>query len=174
MKKTIVCTAAVVLSLSSAQVAFADDDFRGVIERRPTGKVGTWVVGGRTFSATHDTDLENRRKLRVGNCAEVEIDDGEVEEIEAVAAYKCPNLRKKTRATINKQPTDDFYGIVQRRPQGKRGMWMVGNYKFRVSRDVELDADYAPIQTGACVQVDIDDGRVEEIETKPMYKCRAG
>lgn len=170
MKKLIAISAAILCGLGASPMALAGDDFYGVIERRPSGKVGTWVVGGRTFKATSETELEDKRRLRLGRCAQVERDDGVVEEIEPADAHKCPNLRKKKRAN-KRQPTDDFYGVIQRRPKGKTGTWVVGDYRFRVSRDVELDAGYAPLKVGACVEVDIDNGRVEEIESKPMHKC---
>ena len=74
MKKTLVLFACAVLVLGFVAVAAADEDFYGIIESRPEGKVGTWVIGG---------------PLKVGACVEVEIDDGKVEEIETEPARKC-------------------------------------------------------------------------------------
>ncbi|NJM08384.1 hypothetical protein HC891_22710, partial [Candidatus Gracilibacteria bacterium] len=35
-----------------------DDDFYGVVEQRPAGVAGTWLIGGRTFVASDSTRLE--------------------------------------------------------------------------------------------------------------------
>jgi len=74
--------AALVIALSSPVVA--DDDFYGMIESRPDGKAGTWVIGGRSFDVPANVKLdEDDGPLNVGACAEVDIDDGVVEEIES-------------------------------------------------------------------------------------------
>jgi hypothetical protein len=72
------------------QLTLADDDFYGIIESRPDGKAGTWVVGGRSFEATDQTQLkEEHGLLEVGACAEVGMEDEGVEEIESEPAEKC-------------------------------------------------------------------------------------
>ena len=50
------------LLLTSSALAIAspaDDwpEWRGILEARPAGVVGDWVVGGRTFTATAGTQL---------------------------------------------------------------------------------------------------------------------
>jgi hypothetical protein len=89
--KTSTCLASLALAaLTGVPVAMADDDFYGIVQSRPAGKVGTWVIGGRSFEATRDTDLdEDDGPLRVGACAEVYIDDGRVEEIETEPLRDC-------------------------------------------------------------------------------------
>lgn len=78
------------IALSSVQVAVADDDFYGIIENRPEGKVGTWIIGGRSVEVTERTDFdEDHGPLTKGACVEVEIDDAKVEEIESEPARKC-------------------------------------------------------------------------------------
>ncbi len=90
MKTSLVSFAVALVAASIVQVAVADDDFYGIVEQRPAGKVGTWIVGGRPIEVTVRTDLdEDNGLLKIGACAEVEIDDGEVEEIESEPARKC-------------------------------------------------------------------------------------
>lgn len=90
MKRSLVILACLSLVLSLSEAALADDDFYGVIESRPVGKVGTWVVGGRSIEVTDETDLDvDNGPLEVGACVEVEIDDGDVEEIESKRLEKC-------------------------------------------------------------------------------------
>jgi hypothetical protein len=68
----------------------AGNEFHGLIESRPEGKVGTWVIGGRQVAVTESTKLEeDDGPLVVGACAEVEYEGGAVEEIESEEKAKC-------------------------------------------------------------------------------------
>lgn len=68
----------------------AEEEFHGVIESRPEGKVGTWVIGGREVTVTERTKLEeDDGPLVVGACAEVEYEGSAVEEIESEGKAKC-------------------------------------------------------------------------------------
>lgn len=90
MNKFFVLCACVVLAQSFVSVAFADEDFYGIIESRPAGKVGTWVVGGRSVEVTETVKLDDDEgPLTVGACVEVDIDNGIVEEIESEPPRKC-------------------------------------------------------------------------------------
>jgi len=91
MKKHLVVAFAVASITSGiVQVAVADDDFYGIVESRPDGKVGTWTVGGRSVEVTESTDLdEDNGPLKTGTCADVDIDEGKAEEIESAPAGKC-------------------------------------------------------------------------------------
>ena len=90
MKKPFEVIMCVFLIMSFVQVAVAESDTYGIIENRPDGKVGAWVVGGRSVEVTEHTDLdEDNGPLKVGSCAKVEIDDGKVEEIESEPLNKC-------------------------------------------------------------------------------------
>lgn len=48
---------------------------------------------------------------------------------------------------------------------------MIGGCSVEVTKNIELDDDTGPLTTGACVEVDIDDGKVDEIESEPDEKC---
>lgn len=75
--------------LSPAQ-ARADDDFHGIIERRPEGNIGTWIIGGREIDVTDQTKIEeDDGPLAVGKCAEVDYENGQVEEIESESMSDC-------------------------------------------------------------------------------------
>jgi len=90
MKKYLVVFVGAFVASSIAQVAVADDDFYGIVESRPDGEVGTWVVGGRDLEVTERTQLdEDNGPLEIGACAEVDMDEGMVEEIEVEPASKC-------------------------------------------------------------------------------------
>ena len=90
MVRLLVIFASVVLIQGFVPDAFADEDFYGVIESRPEGKVGTWIVGGRSVEVTESVELDtDRGPLIVGACVEVDIDGGVVEEIETERPEKC-------------------------------------------------------------------------------------
>ena len=70
--------------------AVAGEEFYGIIESLPDDKIGTWMVGGRAFDVTAKTKLdEDDGPLVVGACADVETNDGVVEEIESEPLGKC-------------------------------------------------------------------------------------
>ena len=66
---------------------------------------------------------------------------------------------------------DDFYGKIESRPDGKVGQWMIGGKAVNATAETELDEDNGVHKVGACVEVEIEDGIVEEIETENMMKC---
>jgi hypothetical protein len=75
--------------LNSGQVR-ADDEFHGIIEKRPVGTAGTWIIGGREVAATERTKLEeDDGPLAAGACAEVEYQGGAVKEIESEEPSEC-------------------------------------------------------------------------------------
>jgi hypothetical protein len=68
----------------------ADEEFHGVIEKRPEGKAGVWVVGGREVIATDMTRLEeDDGPLAAGKCVEVEYERGQVKKIESESSSEC-------------------------------------------------------------------------------------
>lgn len=89
MKKPFLVFALLVASCW-APSSFADDEFYGKLESRPDGKIGTWVIGGRTFEATDQTEIEEDfGALKPGACVEVEYENAMVEEIESKKMAKC-------------------------------------------------------------------------------------
>jgi hypothetical protein len=90
VKKTSIALACAFIVYGAPQLALADDDFYGIIESRPDGTAGTWVVGGRSVEATDQTRLdEEHGSLEVGACAEVDMEGKVVEDIESEPAHKC-------------------------------------------------------------------------------------
>jgi len=66
----------------------------------------------------------------------------------------------------------EYTGILDHRPEGKDGMWVIGGKSFSVTDEVDLDEDHGPITAGACVELEMEDGEVKEIETEEMEKCQ--
>jgi hypothetical protein len=84
-------TALALCAVSLSFGAQADDDFYGIVESRPaSGHVGDWVIGGRTFTATAATEIEaDDGPLDVGACASVDVENGQVKDIESERADQC-------------------------------------------------------------------------------------
>ncbi|MFP4387993.1 MAG: hypothetical protein ACLFPR_03470 [Desulfococcaceae bacterium] len=66
---------------------------------------------------------------------------------------------------------EDYYGIVRNRPSGVAGDWEIGDRTFVAEFETQLDEDDGQIEIGTCVSVDIEDGRVFEIESEPLADC---
>ncbi len=70
--------------------SYADNDFHGLIESRPEGKAGTWMIGGRQVVVTERTKFkEEHGPLTVGACAEVDHEGNFVEKIESEEKSEC-------------------------------------------------------------------------------------
>lgn len=66
----------------------------------------------------------------------------------------------------------EFTGILEHRPEGKDGMWVINGQSFSVSDEVKLDEDHGPLIKGVCVELKMEDGDVKEIESEKMEKCQ--
>jgi hypothetical protein len=62
----------------------------GIISKRPAGKTGVWVIGGRRFTAVRSTQLDTLEgPLRVGACAKVRYRGSVAVEIDSEPASDC-------------------------------------------------------------------------------------
>ena len=68
----------------------------------------------------------------------------------------------------------EYTGILDHRPEGRDGMWVIDGKSFSVTEDVELDEDDGPIAIGGCVGLEMEDGDVTEIESLEMSECQTG
>ena len=54
------------------------------------GRIGTWVIGGRSVTADRATEFdETEGRLAVGRCAKIDIRNGRVHEIDSEPASDC-------------------------------------------------------------------------------------
>jgi len=66
---------------------------------------------------------------------------------------------------------DDFYGVIESRPQGPGGTWVIGGRRIEVTQPIIIDEDEGPLVVGACISVDYEDGVLSEFETEPASRC---
>ena len=67
----------------------------------------------------------------------------------------------------------EYTGMLEHRPEGKDGMWVIDGKSFSVTDAVDLDEDHGPIAVGSCVELEMEDGEVKEIESTDNEKCPA-
>jgi hypothetical protein len=67
---------------------------------------------------------------------------------------------------------EEFYGIIESRPDNTVGTWIVGGRSFDVTEHTKLDEDHGRLVVGACADIETDEGLVEGIESEPADKCR--
>lgn len=90
MKRKSVILVAMWAMVLATPVSHASEEFYGIIESRPKGNVGTWVIGGRNVEVTDKTRLEeDHGPLVVGACVEVEYEGKAVGEITSEEKKKC-------------------------------------------------------------------------------------
>ena len=62
-------------------------------------------------------------------------------------------------------------GILENRPVGQVGVWVIDGQPYAVSKKAELDEENGPLGIGACVEIELDGKIVKEIETKDPDDC---
>lgn len=67
---------------------------------------------------------------------------------------------------------DDFNGLIESRPDDGMGAWVIGGRTIYATERTKLDNHDGPLEVGACVEVDINNGWVTEIERDAEWKCR--
>ena len=88
--KTINTAVLAMLTSLLASCADSEIEYTGILEHRPQGKDGMWVIDGRSFSVTDTVELdEDAGALVVDTCVGLEMRDGEVTEIETMDADDC-------------------------------------------------------------------------------------
>ena len=125
--------------------------FVGKVEKLPstTGRVGDWVISGRTIKVTQQTRFEVRNgEIMVGSLVEVEgvvQTDGSIiaTKIEFKGNFDPPTLYVTFRGTIETLPnTTNFVGD-----------WKVSGRTVRVTDKTQISQDRGKIVVGALVEV---------------------
>ncbi len=64
--------------------------WRGIVQAKPAGLIGSWTVGGRSFLTTRNTEFDQVDGiLKVGACAKVDVRDGSVHEVDSEPLRDC-------------------------------------------------------------------------------------
>ncbi|NOK64345.1 MAG: hypothetical protein GFH27_549431n33 [Chloroflexi bacterium AL-W] len=158
-------------SVSNSDILQSDRDYYGFIESRPSGTAGTWVVSGRSFTATDSTRLDpDDGPLTVGRCVSVDYEGDLAREIESESASDCDNAPSPPTPP-GPGDDDDYYGFIKSRPSGTAGTWVVSGRSFTATDSTRLDPDDGPLTVGRCVSVDYEGDQAREIESEPASDC---
>jgi hypothetical protein len=178
----------------TTQNARANDlpHFYGVISARPEGNLGQWQIGGKTVIANLTTEFDTLEgALNVGTCAKVRyISAGEAyvaDEIDSEPAANCnaaPQPSPTTQpgeggtpppATTPAPQAQLYRGVLNTRPDGLVGTWVIGGRAFIANEATELDVVEGALESGACVKVRfVMSGEVstaQEIDSEPAGDC---
>ncbi|MCC6458128.1 MAG: hypothetical protein IT328_24460 [Caldilineaceae bacterium] len=143
----------------------------GILESRPDGITGTWVIDGKSYTATESTVLDDERgALEPGICVEVKAlksDPTTAVKIESKEAFKCDD---------DGDHDDDIkrYGILESRADGITGTWVIGGKSYTVTERTKLDEDHGALVAGVCVKVEVRESEptvARELESEHEYKC---
>jgi hypothetical protein len=66
---------------------------------------------------------------------------------------------------------EEFYGVIEQRPQSNLGMWVIAGQQIEVTKKTELESEHGPLAVGACVEVEHEKNVAEEIESVKLEKC---
>ena len=162
-----------------------DDNYNsryGIVITRPvTTTTGLWVIDGTNYTVTESTVLEGA--LDTGACVEVKVltsEPGVAIKIEAKEAYKCNGGDDDDDDGDDDHGDDDHgdylirFGILESRPEGKVGPWVVGGETYTATAQTELDLEHGALSVGVCVKVKVyasDPTLAKEIESEHAYKC---
>ncbi len=145
------------LSIPVVVASPADDDdwpkWYGILESRPSGVQGEWVVKGRTFIATSSTVLEQEHgALQPGACTEVKyrvIASGyEAIKISSEENYKCNGSGSGDDDEMKR------YGRVEAMPQGDLlGGWAIGGVSYMADSNTRFEQEHGGFGVGVCVEV---------------------
>ena len=162
---------------------------RGILNSRPSGKVGIWVIGGRAFSANTDTELDEvEGALVVGACAKVRYfasNGADVaDELDSEPPQDCglsgtPTPTPSVTPSPTTTPTQQIQrGFITSRPTGLLGTWVVAGRSFVANNDTEFDTVEGPLNVGACVKVRYFSSNgvdvADEIDSEPASDCNSG
>lgn len=123
--------------------------FRGPVDARPAeGRLGQWVIGGRTFSAVEATVFEGFASgPAAGDCVELKF---------RIDAGRLIILGMRPAECAGEQPTLlEAAGLIDSAPEGGRfGLWTIGGVAY-TARDGEttFDTRYGVLEAGRCAVV---------------------
>ena len=159
-------------TLQAASVDGGGFDWRGTVETIPTGSfVGTWVIGGRTFSANGTTEMnQDEGPLQVGSCAKVKYQvEGATNwalEIESQTGDDCGAQPTPTPSTT---PDANATPAVTPDDQGGHGE----NHGNQPHGRIESLAGISARPNRGCSQL-LRNRRRQHLPALPAFSARAG
>lgn len=162
------------MPVAIASPADEDDDWPewyGLLESRPSGIEGEWVVGSRTFIATSATTIEQEDEtLEVGVCTKVTyrvvVSGYEAIEISGEEIQQCNDSDDEDKVTR--------YARIESMPSsGLIGNWTIGGTPYTADASTRFKQEYGGFTVGACVELEHrrNSTVLTELSTERDYKC---
>jgi hypothetical protein len=167
---------AVAASPESRELLYADHDDSedgyvsqlGIITSQSGSNTGTWQIGDTPYSVSMQTELDDDDgALVVGACVEVKAAQSQPSvalEIDSKEAYKCTNGGNDDGDDNDGDDNDDdsmqteYYGILDSRPAGTEGIWVVSGTPYTATLQTHLETDDGELVVGAGVEVEVNVG----------------
>jgi len=87
--------------LIAVSLAACDNDeiqYRGILQNRPVGIAGVWIIGGEPYRANYNTVVSQEHgPLGIGACVGIEMNRGIVTRIESENSDACNREQPKRR-----------------------------------------------------------------------------
>ena len=159
---------------------------RGVISSRPTGLLGVWVVGGRSFTAANDTEFDiTEGPLNTGACAKVRFFSSNgldvADEIDSEPASDCSSSGGGSATPSPRDSREDskVYAAIDAFPAAPFvGVWKIGGADYQASSSTRFEQERGVFAAGVCVKAEFVSmngvATLREVETEPALKCQVG
>lgn len=142
----------------------------GTITTIPTGYVGTWVIGGVSYTATATTYFEQDDGLfAIGGCAEVKYNPTDLTTYKIETDDHCGGSSGGSGYA-------EIEGVVTSFPAGLIGTWVVNNVSYEATASTAFSQEDGPFVTNACVEIryDATSQTVYKIETEDSCGSSSG
>jgi hypothetical protein len=155
----------------------------GRIEQMPSsGLIGTWVVGGVSYSTSGGTEFKQRNgPFVLGACVKIHYGTGNspfpVRELETESTADCtgnsgtPVSTPGSTATSTPTGEREVYGTVDSFPAGLVGNWMINGVTYITTGSSEFKQEDGAFAVGACVKLHVQNNTIRELETEQRYRC---
>jgi hypothetical protein len=90
--------AILILSVTASIAGCGENEieYRGILQNRPVGTAGVWVIDGTPYRANYKTKLEQKRgPLGIGSCIGIAMSRGIVTQIESENPDMCKHQQPK-------------------------------------------------------------------------------
>ncbi|MEI7646344.1 MAG: DUF5666 domain-containing protein [Chloroflexales bacterium] len=125
----------------------------GVLGAFPAGLVGTWTIGGKAYTATAASRIEQQQgTFFSGGCIDVKYTPNTTTalEISSTDAYRCVATSTQPQSASSK-----IYGLVEGVPATNPGTWTIGGGQYSATNTTLLNnTEHGTLSIGACATVE--------------------
>ncbi len=133
----------------------------GRIDQRPSGTVGTWIIGGTAYTADNNTWVSSQNgSLSVGSCVEVKYRtaNNTLIKIEAEREHECSSGSGSSNGGSNGggywNDTAERYGFVNTMPANpQQGAWVINGVTYTANAQTWINQQHGALRVGSCVEI---------------------